>query len=73
MIHRLSFPLPAGQAEQTPQGFFTTPWDIPAILRSLASGGWFNWAMPSDYYSFASAEARRFAMRAQLVFQEFPE
>lgn len=60
---RLRYPLPP-RTSHTNDGI----WDKPAVLRSLAAGGWF--ASPTTRYKFDSPATATFAAQAQLFFDE---
>lgn len=68
MTIRLRDPLPHRAWSETSPGLFSShPYAESDILRSLASGGWFN---PQRSYDFATRSAAQFAADASRVFEE---
>lgn len=59
-------PLPRRAYHRCPDGtFYSSSWDVPAILSALMSGGWFA---ASGAYDFASRQCAAYAHTAQEFF-----
>lgn len=64
----MSYPLPRRATQVSENGFVSVPWDKPAVLAALASGGWFSQYVSHD---FDGPDTSRFAGEAQKVFSTF--
>lgn len=66
-VRILSYPAPSREPVWSGTGWFSVPWTIPGILRTLAHGGWFS-SIPGDH-EFEKG-AMSFAYDAQAVMNE---